>query len=42
MYKTKQKKSHKYRKHTSGDQYGEWRGKGQDRGMGLRGTNYYV
>ena len=27
---------------TSGHQWGEERGQGQDRGTGLRGTNYYV
>ena len=30
------------RKQTSGDQWGEGRGEGQERGRGLRGTNYYV
>ena len=27
---------------TSGYKWGEGRGEGQDRGRGLRGTNYYV
>ena len=39
--KTK-KQAHRYREKTNGYQWGEGRGKGQDRGRGLRGTNYYV
>ena len=39
---TKQKQSDKYRKQASGYQRGEGMGEGQDRGRGLRGTNYYV
>ena len=39
---TKQKKTHRYWEQTSGYQWGEGRGKGQDKGRGLRGTNYYV
>ena len=31
-----------YREQTSGYQWGEGRMEGQDRGRGLRGTNYYV
>ena len=30
------------REQTTGYQWGEGRGEGQDRGRGLRGTNYYV
>ena len=32
----------RYREQTSGDQWGEGSGEGQDRGWGLRGTNNYV
>ena len=35
---TKQKQTHRYREQTSGNQWGE----GQNGGMGLRGTKYYV
>ena len=39
---TKQEKICRYREQTSGYQWGEgWR-EGQDRGMRLRGTNYYM
>ena len=38
----KQKQTHRYREQTSGYQCGEGPGEGQDRGRGLRGTNYYV
>ena len=41
MYIAKQKKSHRYRKQTSGCQWGEKREEGKDRGMALRNTNYY-
>ena len=30
------------REQTSGYHWGEGKGKGPDRGMGLRGTDYYV
>ena len=40
MYITKQKQTHRYREQTSGYQWGEGRGEGQDRGMVLRDTNY--
>ena len=33
--------NHRYRKQTSDHQWGEGKGEGQDRGMGLRDTNYY-
>ena len=36
------KQIHRHREQTSGNQQGEGRGVGQDRGRGLRGTNYYV
>ena len=39
---TKQKQSHRYREQTSGYQWGEQSGEGQDTGRGLRSTNYYV
>ena len=42
MYRTKQKQIHRYRKQTSGYQWGEGRKEGQVKGMGLRDTNYYV
>ena len=38
---TKKKQTHRYRE-TSGYQWGEEREEGQDRGRGLKGTNYYV
>ena len=41
MYIAKQKQTHRCRKQTSGYQWGEGRWEGQDRGMGLRDTNYY-
>ena len=41
MYIAKQKWTHRYRKQTSGYQWQEESGEGQDRGMGLR-DNYYV
>ena len=37
-----EKQSHRYREQTSGYQWGRGRGEEQDRGMGLRDTNYYV
>ena len=40
MNTTKQKQTHRYRKQTSGYQWEEGSGEGQDRGMELRGTNY--
>ena len=42
MNTTKQKQTHRYREQTSCYQRGEQWGKGQDRGRGLRDTNYYV
>ena len=39
---TEQKQTHRYKEQTSGYQQGEGGGEGQDRGRGLRGTNYYV
>ena len=39
---TKQKQTHRYREQTSGYQWGEGSGEGQDVGRGLRGTNYYL
>ena len=42
MYIAKQKQTQTYRKQTNGYQWGEGRGERQDRGMGLRDTNYYV
>ena len=38
----KQKQTQKYREKDSVWQWGEEHGKGQDRGRGLRDTNYYV
>ena len=37
---TKPKQTHRYREQTNGFQWGEGWGKGQDRGMGLRGTKF--
>ena len=42
MYITKQKQTHKYIEQTSAYQWGKGRWEGQDRGTGLRNTNYYV
>ena len=42
MHITKQKQMHRYREQTSGYQWGKGKGDGQDRGRGLRGTDYYV
>ena len=42
MYITKQKQTHRYREQTSGYQWGEGKGEGQNRIKGLRGTSYYV
>ena len=39
--KTKQKQTPRYTEQTSGYQWGEGSRKGQDRGRGLRCTNYY-
>ena len=39
---SKHKQTHRYRELTSGYHWGEGRGKGQDEGRELRGTNYYV
>ena len=38
----KKKQTHRYRKQTSGYQWGEGSWEGQDRGWGLRGKNYHV
>ena len=40
--KTKQKQTHRYKEQTSGYQLGEGRREGQDSGVELRDTNYYV
>ena len=42
MYITTQKQTLIYREQTSGYQWGEGRGFGQDRDMGLRDINYSV
>ena len=42
MILTKKKEIHKYKEQTNDYQWGEGRGEGQDRGRGLRSTNYYV
>ena len=42
MYIVRQKQTHRYGKLTSGYQWGEGNGEGQDRHMGLRGINDYV
>ena len=42
MYRAKQKQTHRYKKQASGYHWREGRGKGQDKGRGLRGTNYYI
>ena len=39
---TKQKQSLRYREQIGSYQWGERSGEEQDRGRGLRGTNYYV
>ena len=39
---TKQKQTYKYKEQTSGYHCGEGRGKGQNRGRRVRGTNFYV
>ena len=39
---TKKKKTHNYRQQTSGYQWGCGKGKGKDRGNGVRGTNYLL
>ena len=36
------KQTYRYRRQISGYRWGEGKGEGQDRGMGLRGTNYCV
>ena len=38
----KQKQTHRYRKPTSGYQWGDGSGEGQERGLGLRDTNYCI
>ena len=40
MYLTKQKQAHRYRKQTSGYQWGDGREEKHITGMGLRETNY--
>ena len=42
MNTTIKKQSKRYREQTSGYKWREGRGKGQYKGMELRGTNYYV
>ena len=42
MYITKHKQTDRYREQTSGFQQEQGKGEGQDRGMGLRDTNYQV
>ena len=42
MYIAKQKQTHGYREQTSGYQRGEGREEGQDTGIGLRDTDYYI
>ena len=39
---TKEIQTHRFREQTSGFQWGEGKGEGQDGGRGLRGINYYV
>ena len=39
---TKKKQTHIYGEQTSGYQWGDWKGVGQEKGRGLRGTNCYV
>ena len=39
---TRKKQTHRCREQISGYQWGEGREEEQDRGRGLRGTNYYV
>ena len=38
---TKKKQTHRYKEQTSGYQWGERRGEGQNRGTGLRGTDMH-
>ena len=42
VVKIYKKQTHRYREQTSDYQWGEERGQGQDRGIRLRGTSYYV
>ena len=42
MYITKQKQTHRYGEQSGDYHWGEGSGQGQDNGMGLRSTNYYV
>ena len=37
---TEKEQTHRYREQTNGYQWGEGSGEEQDRGRGLRGTNY--
>ena len=39
---TKKKQTHTYREQTSGYQWGERSGEGEDKDRGLRGKNYCV
>ena len=41
MYVTRQQQTHRYEEQTSGYQGEKGRGVGQNRGMGLRDTDYY-
>ena len=36
------KQTHRYREQSSGYQWGEGSGEGEDRDRGLRSTNYYL
>ena len=42
MYIAKQKQTHRCRKQTSGYWWGVARGEGQDCGIGLRDTTYFI
>ena len=42
LKKQKEKQTYRQREQASGYQWGEGNGERQDRGMGLRGTDYYV
>ena len=42
MKVAQKKQAHRYREQTSGYQWGEGREARQERGKGLKGTDYYV
>ena len=42
MYITKEKQTDRCREQTNGYQQGEGKAQGQDRGMGLRDTNWHA